>query len=274
MSLSDFLEPVDKVEPLMVVLYGEAGAGKTNFAATFPKPLFIRVENGTKAIVTKGFGQLSRVDSVDMFWHQLEAVLEGGHDFKTLVIDSITELDRMFIQSVLKRQGVEGLSLAYGSQYRAGADAVANMHARVRKTVEMIQRDLGMNVVFIAHTAFEKVDLPDKVSFNKYTINVSDKNGKPYLEMVDVACHIRERFIVNEAKKGSSGKATATGARELIVEKNPASETKNRFGITGNLVCPLGENPLLPLVRSFYADKKLQHVENTEEVESIDEGKE
>ena len=40
-----------KPRPLAVTIIGEAGLGKTSLGATFPKPIFIRAEDGLKSIM-------------------------------------------------------------------------------------------------------------------------------------------------------------------------------------------------------------------------------
>ena len=49
MSILDSVE-VPKDGAFVMTLTGDAGVGKTSLAATFPKPLFIRAEDGLQAI--------------------------------------------------------------------------------------------------------------------------------------------------------------------------------------------------------------------------------
>ena len=41
-------KPLDR--PVLVTLCGDSGMGKTSLAASFPKPIFIRAEDGMQAI--------------------------------------------------------------------------------------------------------------------------------------------------------------------------------------------------------------------------------
>jgi hypothetical protein len=98
--LSSIAKPDDR--SIICTITGDAGLGKTSLAATFPKPIFIRAEDGLQAIPTAtrpdAFPLLS---NVDMLWEQLTALIKEDHDYKTLVIDSVTQLDNLFTNHIV-----------------------------------------------------------------------------------------------------------------------------------------------------------------------------
>jgi hypothetical protein len=53
------LSKPDGSRPIIATLFGEGGMGKTTLAAMFPKPVFIRTEDGTASLVGN--------DNVSMF---------------------------------------------------------------------------------------------------------------------------------------------------------------------------------------------------------------
>jgi hypothetical protein len=44
------LSKPDGSRPIIATLFGEGGMGKTTLAAMFPKPVFIRTEDGTASL--------------------------------------------------------------------------------------------------------------------------------------------------------------------------------------------------------------------------------
>jgi GTPase SAR1 family protein len=98
--LSTISKPQDR--SVIVTIIGDSGLGKTSLAATFPKPIFIRAEDGLQAIKSDArpdaFPLLSKVDDL---WEQLKALVIEQHDYQTVVIDSVTALERLFTQHVI-----------------------------------------------------------------------------------------------------------------------------------------------------------------------------
>ena len=79
--------------PIIATLFGEGGMGKTTLAAMFPKPVFIRTEDGTASLT--GNDNVSLFPLATSTQDVLDAIETLGtekHEFKTLVIDSITQL--------------------------------------------------------------------------------------------------------------------------------------------------------------------------------------
>jgi hypothetical protein len=78
-----------------VVLYGVESVGKSTFAAQFPKPLFLDIEQGTSHL---------DVDRCDInSWKQLtESLAEAkATDYQTLVIDSADWAERLCVEDLL-----------------------------------------------------------------------------------------------------------------------------------------------------------------------------
>lgn len=248
------LETISKPKnrPIIATVTGEAGMGKTSFAATFPKPVFIRAEDGMQSIP-----EATRPDAfpvikdVKDLWEQLSALINEKHDYKTVVIDSVTMLERVFIQNVLENDPKKPSSIntALGG-YGAGLSAVAAMHQRVRKAAGLLV-EKGINVVFIAHSDTETIELPDSDAYTKYSLRLGKKSVAPYVDDVDLVGHIKlETFTSGE---GERKKAISDGTRILVTYATAANVSKNRFGIEEDLILKKGENPLLKIITG---DKK------------------
>ncbi len=248
--------PADR--PVIVTICGDSGMGKTSLAAAFPKPIFLRAEDGLQAIPEDrrpdAFPPLHHAKAsgaVQALWDQLIALLNEDHDYQTVVIDSVTALERLFVASVLDQDGkARSINQALGG-YGAGWSAVSAMHQRVRKAAGLLNERRGMHVVFLAHADIETMRLPDSDDYMRYTLRLNPKHSvAPYVDDVDVVGFLRlETFTRGE--DGERKKAISTGARELITYATAANVSKNRFGITEALSVPEGENPLADVVPSL-----------------------
>ena len=88
--------------PVIATITGDAGVGKTRLAATFPNPIFVRAEDGMQSIPKEERPKaLPIITKVDQLWEQLTAIVQDKHDYQTMVIDSVTALERLFVQHVV-----------------------------------------------------------------------------------------------------------------------------------------------------------------------------
>lgn len=271
------LSTISKPEkrPLIGTIIGEAGVGKNSFCATFPKPIFIRAEDGisrqTKKVETPDAFPVAR-KAGDIF-DQLLALLNEDHSYQSLIVDSTTALDTIFTSDILERDGrAKTLSTAMGG-YGAGYDMLASMHGRVRKAAGLLNSRKGMTIWFIAHADLENMRLPDVDDYLRYSLRLSKKSLSHYVDDVDLVGHIR----LCSALRGEDGdrkKVISNGDREIVCHATAASVTKNGLGITEPLEFEEGTNPLLPYLSGLddAADKprRRRKPEPEPEVEDVE----
>jgi len=232
-------------EPLIVTICGNPGSGKTSLAASFPRPFLIRTTGeAVPRDLADAPDSLDEVQKVADLWSQLMALLDDEHSYETLILDSVTGLEALFIADVLASDTkARGLNQALGG-YGAGRAAVVAQHARVRKAAEALRKRRGMNVVFVAHADIVRVDPPDSDGFSLYSLRLDNKSMAPYVDSVDVVGFVKQHVVLM-GEEGSK-KAVTSGDRTLTCYMTPASVAKNRLGITEDIEFVQGENPLAP----------------------------
>ncbi len=247
------LETISKPQdgPVVMTICGDAGAGKTSLAAEFPNPIVIRAEDGLQSIpMERRPDAFPLVHTADDVFAQIKA-LQGDHEYRTLIIDSVTALERLFTDDIVAKdpKNPKSINQANGG-YGAGLAALASMHQRVRKGVEILRRRKGMHIVFIAHADTETIDLPDADPYTRYTLRLGKRSVAPYVDDADVVGFLKlETFLKgddNERKK-----AISDGTRQLVVKMSAANVSKNRFGIEQDLTYNIGENPLTPFISTL-----------------------
>lgn len=244
MSLLDKIE-VPTNGASVITITGDAGVGKTSLAATFDKPVVIRIEDGLQAIPAEHRPPaLPKITNPQDLWDQLEALIVEDHDYKTVIIDSVSQAETMFSQYIVENdhRSPKSLAQAHGG-YGAGYVALADMHRRVRSAAEFLVNK-GVSVVFICHSDVITLELPDKDPYSRYELRLHKKCVPHYVDNVDLVGYLRlETFTTGE--EGQRKKARSTGVRELICYTDAAQVSKNRFGITKPLKVAQLENPLL-----------------------------
>lgn len=136
-----------------MVLFGESGVGKTWFALSFPNVYYIDTEGGASrkhymerlaASGGKYIGPEDGANDFELIIGQAKALATEKHEFKTLVIDSVT---KPFISSVATEGERLGSANAFGADKKPAVQAMRRLIAAVHR--------LDMNVVFVAHEKAE-----------------------------------------------------------------------------------------------------------------------
>jgi hypothetical protein len=137
-----------KFDPLNIkfLVYGESGAGKTVFASTWPDVVFLDIDKGMSS-VNKNIFRFP----ID-YWEDLVDVSTylayGEHPFKTIVIDSVNEMQNLSLRSVVSRFST--VKRAYESL--AGVGDYGKMLDDVDKALRFFKSIRG-NLVLIAQVA-------------------------------------------------------------------------------------------------------------------------
>lgn len=235
--------------PVIMTLTGDAGIGKTSTAATFPNPVVIRVEDGVKAVPLEWRPKaLPVVKTDDDLWNQMMFLLRGKHDYKTAIVDSVSQLDTLFSEKVMdedeEERGKRAMSLGQAcGGYQGGFKAVGALHGRLRQAAEILREKRGMHVVFICHSDISKIDPPDGDPYSKYDLRMSKYGVTHYVDNVDMVAYLRIETFLKGHKDDKRKKAVSDGSRIAICHTDPAQVSKNRYGITEPVPVVLGKNP-------------------------------
>lgn len=253
-SLLAGAKPASEKSPLIITIAGDAGSGKTSLASTFPKPFIIRTrgeavprdipqESQPAGLVPVGnrkvkVGETAIWDEEELF-DQFRALLSEKHDYKTVIVDSVTGLEELFVQNIIDVQPAKQKSMnAAGNGYGSAWDTVKSKHAKVMAAAEALRERKGMHVIFICHVDVKRLDPPDGAPFTKYTLQLHEKTAPIYTNRVDAVAFVKQEVFVMEG-----GKAKTSDDRVLVMGMTPSNVSKNRLGIEGEIKFNKGENP-------------------------------
>ena len=199
---------------LQLIIYGQAGIGKTTFAKHSRNPFFIDLENGTigipkekkKSFPIIGFNEASK-NSVTELHKFLDEKLDPKTEvgFKTLVIDSLTRIDEYMEKAVIEHQKSLGnkdiqtlADFAYGSGYALVKEKVMNI---VNKCIALsIQKDIDL--VLIAHSKDKQVKRRGQEPYDMVQPRMSKGAMSSIIELVPY-CFYLGKDVVSD-KKGIS----------------------------------------------------------------------
>lgn len=256
------MQPYKKTEPKapMITIIGDPGMAKTTLACMFPGETFVvRAEDGLESIPLEYQPDTHDViENEGMLWSQLKYLCEAEHPYNNVVLDSVSKLESIFIQSILKKEASNGkdrsIQTALGG-FGAGTAAVASKHLSVRTMLGKINAR-GITVIVISHCETEEISPPDGEKYTRWSLKLGKKSIAPYVDDVDMVCFIKlDKFIMQQegGMPGKAGKAKDTGTLSIVCNQSAANISKNRYGIKDEIPYPEnGTNPLLPFI-PFYA---------------------
>lgn len=159
-----------KKAPIKILLYGDSGSGKTTLAVTAPKPLVLLTEkNGVPSIhASNPNAAIMYCSSINDIRQVVGGIMNGDKElsqFETLVIDSLTETQRMIQDDVLKKARRDTMQL---QDYGKLADSTRGLIRTLR--------DLPINVVCTALKEDSDEEATGKKHFSP--IFVGKKTGR------------------------------------------------------------------------------------------------
>lgn len=222
-------------DTLKMLVYGDPGVGKTVFSCSGDKVIFIDVEGGSlsvqqrikdKKVVKKKF---ETFDEIESFVRSLREKGPGKAD--TLVIDSVTELQKKLMDSIVANH--PEVKRPYGDGLTVG-DWGYNTE-RMRRFIRMA-RDLDMNVIFTALSMDEKNEITGAV---KTMPKMSSKLAADVCGYVDIVGYL---YVDTVQESDEDGNVTETSLRRMLVQPIGSYYAKDRSGMLGNVI----DNPTFP----------------------------
>ena len=215
----------------VLAVYGPEGVGKSTFAASAPKPIFLQTEDGLGELDCSKFPLCQTYADVV---EQLKAVRDGEHDFQTICIDSLDWLERLIWDRVCADYGVKSIEKADGG-YGKGYTHALTYWREVVKLLGEIRAKRQMAIILVAHAKVERFEDPEFPAYDRYLPRLHKAACSLICEWVDAVLFATRRMRVDS----TTGKAAPVGAdggeRILRTNGSPACIAKNRYGLPGEM---------------------------------------
>lgn len=216
-----------KPGPAKVVIYGPEGIGKTTFAAKFPKPLFLDLDNGSSRL---DVDRVTGLDSYGQFKATLAELANDTMGYKTIVIDTADKLEALIVEAIINTvprgdgRQVQGLE-DYG--YGKGYTYVAEWFGKLLDKLSILSKQTGLNIVFVSHAWQRKVESPGETnSYDHYELKLGKKAAPLLREWPDFLFFLNYDISI---MKTSDGKNIATGGQRCIYTSHtPYYDAKTR----------------------------------------------
>ena len=219
-----------------IVVYGVPGIGKTTLAAQMPDPIFLPVEDGLGQLEVPAF---PRPDNFTQVEDAVRTLIAGGHNYRTLVIDSLDKLEPMIWSQVCKTvpndkgQAVDRIE-SYG--WAKGYTHALSEWRWLLQGLDELREKRDMAICLIAHSAVVRFDTPEADPYERYQLQLHKKADAAVCEWADAVLFANYKVTVIDAGGNADRKrGVGKGERLLHTNERPAFKAKNRYAMPDQL---------------------------------------
>ena len=238
----------DKLTYINLLLYGDPGVGKTVLAASADavpemRPvIFIDVEGGTFSVREKYPDvKVVRVQTWNDMQSAYDALYSGDHDYKTVVLDSITEIQKFSMYNIMeflvKKEPDRDPDIPSMREWGKNIE-------QIRKLVRAF-RDLPMHTVV---TALAKTDKDTKTGAMKTTPSLSGKLANEVAAFLDIVGYQYTKVMDDELR------------RFLLTATTDSQVAKDRSGLLPGVI----ENPTMSSIYDYAFGKVTENIQEGE----------
>lgn len=249
-------------KPPIITLYGTGKIGKTTLAASFPKPVFIRTEDGTDNLSVDAFPLATTFQDVK----DAISALCGDHEYQTLVVDSLDWLEPLIWDEVASECGGKSINdesvkaLTFGKGMALAGD---KWREEYLKAINYLRDHKGMTIVQIAHHQIKRFDAPDTDPYDRYGIKLHKTASALIAEDSDIIFFVNYKTFTKEKDVGFNKNVTralGNGQRVLFTTETPAWQAGNRYGMPPEIPLEMTDGDLCniePIIEHIpYFNKK------------------
>jgi hypothetical protein len=213
--------------PLRIVIHGPPGAGKTSWAAGIPGVLFLTPSDEDGLV-----GHDVNVVEATSWWHLLDTVEalirgEGGRELRTVVIDTISTLERRLQADLCQQAGVKSIE-DVGGGYGRGQTVIGEQVTHLCSRLEDLRRKQQVNIVLLCHSVAQTFQDPGGTPYDQWQLQLSKKARGPIEAWADIiGC---AHACVQTGQKQDRRKVRSS-RRELVLSGSAAYVAKSRVDL-------------------------------------------
>lgn len=180
-SLESITQP--KNLPLGIILYGPPGWGKTEICLQSLKNVMLPTENGFGNRDLTNIKAFPVTITLREVHEAIDSLIEGTHDFKTLCIDTLSNLQKLILDEALRSYNLTAKTPIKNPDealFRAVHKQAANLWPPILAKLDRLRSEKRMMIILTAHSRIDTIDPPDADKYDKFVIDV-DKDALPIL---------------------------------------------------------------------------------------------
>lgn len=245
-------------QALRHLFYGPEGVGKSTLAANAESPIIFDVEGGSSQLDVArytfrddDYGHVPQ--SLDEVYSAIEDLRSSKHEFKTLIIDTMSALEALVWDRVCKtHSGSKGAinksgkqlssieDLGYGKGYTCAVDEFRQLcHA-----LDRLRLERGITVILLGHSITKTFKNPLADDYDRIQLRMHDKAAGFVKEWCDVVgyCAFEDGVATDDGDDRARAKGYSTGRRFIHLERSAGWDAKTRIPLPPKIEMELGDS--------------------------------
>lgn len=223
-----------QVKPRRVLVYGDNGVGKSTFAASWPRPIFLNLEDGVNDLEVDSTPRLTTLEAVH---GAMSFLIQNENSYETVVIDTLDWMEKLIFTHVAseygRRSGKQNITCIEEIGFGKGYEMVEHNWRRIINGLSMLW-DRGLHIVMTCHSKIAKYKPPEGESYDYHSPALHDKGSEIMCQWCDEVLFARykvhTRFI--DEGFGSKRNIAVGGTDRVILTQEAATHiAKNRLGL-------------------------------------------
>jgi len=232
MNLNELVKKRQQLPPRML-FYSIAGWGKTTLASSMPSPIFLDIEDGLMGIDVPSFPV---IDNYDSFEEYLRILIKEDHEYKTVVLDSTSSLEKLIWAKVCKDNNKPNIE-SFG--YARGYTFAMTYWEKIIDGMEHLRKK-GVAPVILAHSEVRTFNSPVVDPYDRYVLKLHRHPANRLTEWCDNIFFGNHRVLVKKGDDGfkQNNKGIGQGERVIYTEERPAFLAKSRMNLPFEIDIP------------------------------------
>ena len=227
--------------------------GKTTLACGSPNSLLVPLEVGYESVTSSKTPMIQTWDELQALQTEIFAAAQSGQfQYKTIVYDSATALERMIHEKTLSRDVAYGKGNAKAVTMESALGGYGKAYTYANELFDIFLKQCDqlavygqINIVLTCHAFASKMIDPQAGEFDSWDILLhSPKNNKTYgkremlTQWVDALGFLYEPMFVSKGEDKVAKGVSSNKGRVLGLSRTPAYVAGNRYGIVGEIPIP------------------------------------
>jgi hypothetical protein len=256
-----------------IVIYGGNGVGKSTWASVAPNPIYIRAEDNLAHLDVQAFPKPYRWDELTA---QLDAVYTEPHNYQTLIVDTLDEVQKLIEVEVCREGGKRSMAdFGFGK----GEKMARDFWLVFMDWIDSIVIHRNITCVLVAHADVVQYRNPEGDDYDKFNMRLHKWATNEFRKWANDVLFAQMPVIAKKQGETDGGKdrrksvGVSLNRRILRTVETGVCFAKNQCGLPPEIPLSWADYAAYAFPNGVQVNQPTEHVDTeTGEVGEVDQG--